>query len=56
MAHALSAAKAKTILHDKEVKGHPLTGKQRSFFGAVAGGAKPMADRAMSGLKHAAKR
>jgi hypothetical protein len=28
--------KARKILHDKEVKGHPLTEKQRRFFGARA--------------------
>lgn len=34
----LSPAKAKKILHDKEVKGHALTDKQRGFMGAVANG------------------
>lgn len=34
----LTMSKAKTILHDKEVKGHPLTDKQRRFFGAIASG------------------
>lgn len=37
----LSSSKAKEILHDKSVHGHPLTDKQRRFFGAIAGGAKP---------------
>ena len=41
MAKKLTSAKAKEILHDKEVHGHPLTEKQRKFFGAIAGGAKP---------------
>ena len=36
----LTAKKAREILHDKEVHGHPLTEKQRKFFGAIAGGAK----------------
>ena len=38
MAKKLTAAKAREILHDKEVHGHPLTDKQRKFFGAVASG------------------
>lgn len=37
----LSKAKAKTILEDKEVRGHPLTAKQKRFFGFIAGGGKP---------------
>jgi hypothetical protein len=37
----VSKAKARTILHDKEVRGHPLTDRQRRFFGAVASGAPP---------------
>lgn len=41
MAKKLTSKKAKEILHDKEVHGHPLTDKQRRFFGAIAGGAKP---------------
>jgi hypothetical protein len=41
MAKKLTSAKAKEILHDKSVHGHPLTDKQRRFFGAIAGGAKP---------------
>ena len=39
MAKKLTSAKAKEILHDKSVHGHPLTDKQRRFFGAIAGGA-----------------
>lgn len=38
MAKKLTKAKAREILHDKEVHGHPLTDKQRRFFGAVASG------------------
>ena len=34
----LTKAKARKILKDKEVKGHPLTPKQRKFFGARASG------------------
>ena len=41
MAKKLTKSKAKEILHDKSVHGHPLTDKQRRFFGAIAGGAKP---------------
>lgn len=39
MAKKLTSNKAKKILHDKSVHGHPLTDKQRRFFGAIAGGA-----------------
>lgn len=41
MAKKLTSAKARKILHDKEVHGKPLTEKQRKFFGAIAGGAEP---------------
>ena len=41
MAKKLTSTKARKILHDKSVHGHPLTEKQRKFFGAIAGGAKP---------------
>jgi len=41
MAKKLTQNKAKEILHDKSVHGHPLTDKQCKFFGAIAGGAKP---------------
>jgi len=37
---APSPHKARTILHDKEVRGHPLTKAQRGFFGAIAAKAK----------------
>ena len=40
MAKKLTREKARKILHDKEVKGHPLTEKQRKFFGAKASGAR----------------
>lgn len=33
----ISSAKARQILHDGTVHGHPLTHKQRGFFGAIAG-------------------
>ena len=36
----LSAAKAREILHDGTVHGHPITERQRRFFGWVAGGGK----------------
>lgn len=40
MAKKLTKEKARKILHDKEVRGHPLTEKQRKFFGAKASGSK----------------
>ena len=36
----LTAHKAREILHDKSVHGHPLTEKQRRFFGWVSSGRK----------------
>jgi hypothetical protein len=33
---APSPGKARQILHDQEIRGHPLTKAQRGFFGAVA--------------------
>lgn len=36
----LSAAKAKKMLHDNSAQGHPLTGAQKRYFGAVAGGTR----------------
>lgn len=45
MRKALTPTKAKTILTDKSVKGHPLTDKQKKFFGFVAGGGKPTKSR-----------
>jgi len=41
MAKSLSKSKAKKILHDKEVRGHKLTSKQRRFMGLVASGKRP---------------
>lgn len=35
---SLTATKARKILHDGTVHGHPITDKQRKFFGAVASG------------------
>jgi len=40
-AKKLTKAKAKKILHDGSVRGHKITPRQRRFFGAIAGGAKP---------------
>jgi hypothetical protein len=37
----LSAHKAREILHDKSVRGHRLTPRQRRFMGFVAGGGHP---------------
>jgi len=36
----MSPQKARTILHDKSVRGHPLTPAQRGLFGAIAGKGK----------------
>ena len=36
----ITPQKARKILEDKTVRGHPLTPKQRGFFGAVAGKSK----------------
>ena len=36
-----SQEKAQKILHDKEVRGHPLTKKQRGLFGVLASGGAP---------------
>lgn len=38
-AHSLTPSKAKKIMEDGMVKGNPLTGKQKGYFGARAGGA-----------------
>jgi hypothetical protein len=35
----VSRVKARQILSDKTVQGHPLSEKQRRFFGAIASGA-----------------
>lgn len=35
------AEKAKTMLRDNSAQGHPLTGKQKRFFGFIAGGGTP---------------
>jgi hypothetical protein len=42
--HTISKEKAKKILSHGEVRGHPLTTKQRKFMGARAGGS-PMKGR-----------
>jgi hypothetical protein len=39
----LSSEKAKEILRDGTAHGHPLTKRQKRFFGWVAGGRKPRA-------------
>lgn len=36
----LTARKARKILHDGTVRGHPITPAQRRFFGAKSSGAK----------------
>lgn len=37
----ISRTKARQILHDKSVRGHKLTAKQRGMFGAIASGYGP---------------
>jgi len=39
--HKLTSDKAKKILEDGTVRGKALTGKQKRFFGAIAGDEKP---------------
>jgi hypothetical protein len=41
MARKLTPHKAAIMLHEGTVKGHPLTARQRRFFGAVASGEVP---------------
>lgn len=50
LSHALTPEKAKKILKDGSVRGHPLTSKQKGFFGARAGGA------AIKRIKHRMKK
>lgn len=38
MPKKLTARKAKKMLHDNSAQGHPLTKRQRGYFGAVASG------------------
>ena len=45
----LTSGKAKEILRDGKAQGKTLTRKQKKFFGAVAGGASPRADRGFFG-------
>ncbi len=40
-----SREKAKEILRHGEVRGHPLTRKQKGLFGLIAGGGRPRSDR-----------
>lgn len=49
----LTPQKARKILHDKEVRGHPLTDQQRKYFGAVASGSarKSMEHNMKTGLE-----
>ena len=37
---APSPTKARQILHDQEIRGHPLTRKQQGYFGAIVSKAK----------------
>ena len=36
-----SREKAKTMLRDDSAQGHPLTDKQKGYFGMIAGGGTP---------------
>lgn len=40
-----SVAKAKKMLKDNSAQGHPLTDKQKKYFGFIAGGGKPTKQR-----------
>ena len=57
MAKKLTKNKAEKILKDGEVRGHPLTAKQKRFFGARAGSAKRPRKKAhkKGGAKHMMK-
>jgi hypothetical protein len=53
----LSSDKAKKILKDGEVRGNPLTKKQKGFFGARAGGSPmPTYGKAKRAIQKKAKR
>ncbi len=41
MAKKLTSVKAKKILREGVAQGKKLTGKQKRFFGAIAGGQRP---------------
>lgn len=41
MAKKLTSTKAKKILREGVARGKKLSGKQKRFFGAIAGGQKP---------------
>ena len=45
MSKRLSAQKAKQMLKDNSAQGHPLTGKQKRFFGLIASGKRPQKGR-----------
>lgn len=49
--HGLTPAKARQILHDRSVRGHPLTEAQRGYFGAVASGYPTYANAEGSALE-----
>lgn len=49
MAKKLTSKKAREILHDKSVHGHPLTDKQRKYFGYIASGGTPKAQASLLG-------
>ena len=45
----LSKSKAKTMLREGEVRGHPLTEKQKGLFGLIAGGGRPSKKKGYKG-------
>lgn len=51
MAKKLTKEKAKEILHHGEVRGHPLSERQRGFFGARVGGAPVKRSHQIAALK-----
>jgi hypothetical protein len=41
----VSQSKARMMMHEGAIKGHPMTEKQRGMFGAIAGGNAPKRTR-----------
>lgn len=39
--HMPSSKKAKMMMKEGSIKGHPMTEKQKGLFGLIAGGGKP---------------
>ena len=47
----LTSSKARKILRDNRAQGKVLTPKQKRFFGAVAGGQRPLSQKARKARK-----